>query len=105
MRFCRVSPYTFAVGVAGQAEKFYVKLHGTKELLSQMFKIDPIVLTDVPLRPLPLNAVMETSVIAIALADLSGTMLRDNHSMRAIARHLNVGVATIHRIKKTMPPI
>jgi DNA invertase Pin-like site-specific DNA recombinase len=32
--------------------------------------------------------------------DQVGTMLRDNHSMRAIARHFNVGVATIDRIKR-----
>jgi DNA invertase Pin-like site-specific DNA recombinase len=32
-------------------------------------------------------------------------MLREGQAMRSIARHYNVGVATIDRIKKTMPPI
>jgi DNA invertase Pin-like site-specific DNA recombinase len=32
-------------------------------------------------------------------------MLREGQAMRSIARHFNVGVATIDRIKKTMPPI
>lgn len=31
-------------------------------------------------------------------------MLKEDQSMRSIARHFNVGVATIDRIKKTMPP-
>ena len=30
------------------------------------------------------------------------TMLKDGQSIRAIARHFNVGVATIDRIKRTM---
>jgi DNA invertase Pin-like site-specific DNA recombinase len=32
-------------------------------------------------------------------------MLREGQAMRSIARHFNVGVATIDRIKKAMPPI
>ncbi len=31
------------------------------------------------------------------------SMLREGQSVRAIARHFNVGVATIDRIKKKMP--
>ncbi|MCB2013200.1 MAG: Hin recombinase, partial [Geminicoccaceae bacterium] len=31
-------------------------------------------------------------------------MLKDGKTLRAIARHFNVGVATIDRIKRSIPP-
>jgi len=39
--------------------------------------------------------------LTIHQQDQGRTMLKEGQSIRAIARHFNVGVATIDRIKKT----